>query len=248
METNDKKPLGVRNYGSIPHLSGSRLGPGDYCCNEGQEKICTEKARDKHDRIIVQEKLDGSNVGIAKINGVILALTRRGYLAHTSPYEQHHKFDEWVSANHDRFSALLVEGERIVGEWLLQAHGTRYSLSHEPFVAFDIMRGSERVTYVELCERTAGHFVLPHTIHIGGPLSVVDAMSKLGELGFHGALDPIEGAMWRVERNVMIDRGRGSERRWIVDFLAKYVRPDKIDGKYLEDVSGLPNVWNETRS
>ena len=49
--------------------------------DEGQKAIACEKLRDKHDRIIVQEKLDGSNVGIAKIDGNIMALTRAGYMA-----------------------------------------------------------------------------------------------------------------------------------------------------------------------
>lgn len=244
METKNTKPLGGKNYGSIAHLPGSRMGPGDHSCHEGQERICNEKVRDKHDLIIVQEKLDGSNVGVAKIDGAVLALTRAGYLAHTSPYEQHHKFGGWVVANADRFAALLEDGERIVGEWLLQAHGTRYLLPHEPFVAFDIMRGSRRATYAEVLDRTAGRFVLPHTIHVGGPLSIADAMEKLGEMGAHGALDPIEGAMWRVERNELIDPKRGGDRRPVVDFLAKYVRQDKADGAYLESVTGLQTVWN----
>ncbi len=240
------KPLGGKNYGSIAHLPGSRMGPGDHHCHEGQERICTEKARDKHDRIVVQEKLDGSNVGVAKIGGRIVALTRAGYVARTSPYEQHLRFDAWVAENADRFAALLEEGERIAGEWMLQAHGTRYQLQHEPFVAFDIMRGMERATYYEVRERADGRFVLPYTVHVGGPLSIADAMANLGEMGKHGALDPIEGAVWRVERNELIDPRSGSERRWVVDFLAKYVRQDKADGCYLESVTGLPTVWNTT--
>lgn len=46
-------------------------------------------------------------------------------------------------------------------------------------------------------------------------------MEALGPLGRHGATEAVEGAVWRVER----------EER--VDFLTKWVRPDKIDGKYL---------------
>jgi hypothetical protein len=36
----------------------------------------------------------------------------------------------------------------------------------------------------------------------------------------------------------LINRGKSSERRWIFDFLVKYVRPDKQDGAYLPEVSG----------
>ena len=63
------KPLGIKSYGSIPHLEGSRITPADKHCHEGQTRIATTRKRDRHDEIIVQEKVDGSNVGIALLNG-----------------------------------------------------------------------------------------------------------------------------------------------------------------------------------
>lgn len=42
------KPLNRKNYGSIPHLSNSKLGIGDHFVNQGPERISTEKKRDKH--------------------------------------------------------------------------------------------------------------------------------------------------------------------------------------------------------
>jgi len=230
------KPLGIKNYGSIPHLPGSRLGPGDHKVHEGQERICNEAVRDRHDVIIVQEKLDGSNVGVCKKDGIIHALTRAGYLASSSPYEQHHMFGKWVSNHCALFDSLLNEGERFVGEWLMQAHGTRYDLRHSPFVVFDLMDGAKRASYDALTERVAGKLFQPFLIHRGGALSIADAMAALGEFGKHGSLDPVEGAVWRVER-------KGE-----VDFLAKYVRPDKVDGCYLESQTNGPTVWNITAS
>src|SRR5688500_2405585 len=112
------KPLGHKAYGSIPHLPGSRLGPGDYHIHPGQAKIATEKARDKHDTTIVQEKLDGSCCAVAKVDGRILALGRAGYLARTSEYPVHHAFESYVKANEERFMCLLQDGERVVGEYL----------------------------------------------------------------------------------------------------------------------------------
>jgi len=238
----NKKPLGIKNYGSIPHLPGSRMGPADHSCHEGQERICNFVARDKHDRIIVQEKLDGSNVGVCKVGGQIIALSRAGYEASTSPYPQHHRFAEWVERNRDRFDALLADGERCVGEWLYQAHGTRYALPHEPFVLFDIMRGTKRALFAEVQDR-GRDFVQPATVNIGPPMTIEAAMESLGTYGHHGALDPIEGAIWRVERNEIVDKATG-RREWRVDFLAKYVRTDKADGCYLESVTGLPSVLN----
>lgn len=243
-ESLPRKPLGIKSYGSIPHLPGSRVGVGDHKCHEGQKRIATEKARDRHDQVIVQEKLDGSNVGIARLNGEIHALTRAGYLASTSPYEQHHHFERWVIQNKSRFLAVLKDGERLCGEWLMQAHGTRYQLRHEPFVAFDLMTGTTRKVHDEFIERIyRGDFITPHLLHRGLPLTIEAAMRMLESYGFHGALDPVEGAVWRVERNEFIRPG-GNERRWLVDFLVKYVRPDKVDGCFLPEVSGKEPVFN----
>lgn len=227
------KPLGAKAYGSIPHLPGSRMGPGEHTINFGQSQIAQHKTRDKHDKVWVQEKLDGSCVAVARVGGELLALGRAGHLAASSPYPQHVMFADWVRDHAWRF-AFLREGERVVGEWLAQAHGTRYDLTlRDPFVAFDLMTGTARASYEDFCERLGegdAKLWTPHTT--SGPLSIEDAMAWVGERGFYGALDRVEGVVWRVER------------RGVVDFLVKYVRPDKVDGSYLDSVTGLEPVWN----
>lgn len=229
-----EKPLGQRAYGSIPHLPGSRRGPADKGLSEQQSKILTEKCRDKHDTITVQEKLDGSCVSVAKINGQILALIRAGYPAAGSNYSQHHAFAVWVEKNAPRFDMLLEEGERCCGEWLMEAHGTLYKLPHEPLVVFDIMRGHDRTLATVVKQRCEALLLItPRIIHTGQPISIEKVLTMLEPSG-HGAVDGVEGAVWRVER------------KGVVDFLGKYVRPDKVDGKYLENISGKPPIYNWT--
>ena len=244
-KTSQQRPLGARNYGHIAHLPGSRLGPKDYSCNPGHAVIATEQVRDRHDLVIVLEKLDGSNVGIARSADQLYALTRAGYDAATSVYEHHRRFAEWVHKQQDRFLAILEPGERLCGEWLLLAHGTRYALPHEPLVIFDLMRAKTRLPYNQLLERThAAQLTTPALLHRGAAVSIEAALEKLGTYGFHGALDPAEGAVWRVERNELIHAGHSPERAWRVDFLVKYVRPTKQDGGYLPELSGQPPIWN----
>src|SRR5438552_2604172 len=98
-----QKPMGRKAYGHICHLPGSRMGPGDHKLNEGQARILTEKTRDRHDVIIVQEKLDGSNVAVARVGRVLMPLIRAGYPAISSKYEQHRLFAAWVFARLDQF-------------------------------------------------------------------------------------------------------------------------------------------------
>lgn len=230
------KPLGMKAYGHIPHLPGSRLGPADHCITEGQAHIATVKPRDRHDYIVVEEKLDGSCVAVANIGGAVTPLIRAGYRADNSHYRQHHLFAAWVYENQDRFLRVLSPGDRIVGEWLAQAHGTRYQLPHEPFVVFDFFAAQDptsrlpagRVREIAAC----GGFVTPHIIYQGPASFPVERALEAIQVSHHGAMDPVEGAVWRVER-------KGG-----VDFLCKFVRHDKEDGKYLPELSGSEPVWN----
>lgn len=215
------KPLGQKAYGSIPHLPNSRLGPGDWSIHEGQARILTEKCRDRHDRVIVTEKLDGSCVSVARVDGDILAIGRAGFLAASSPYQHIQQFAKWVDENPYLF-AHLDEGERVCGEWVTMAHGTIYSPQRIPFIAFDLMAKTNRFphdVFMSFCQKSG----IPnaHVIHDGAPLSVDDALAALGEMGFHGALELPEGCVWKCER------------KGAFDFNAKFVRPEKIDGKYL---------------
>jgi hypothetical protein len=227
------KPLGKKNYGSIPHLPGSRVGPGDYHISEGQARIATIAPRDKNDWIITQEKLDGSNVGVCKVNGIVYPLTRSGWLATTSKFKVHHEFAEWFETEKERFNALLNEGERVCGEWLGMAVGTRYELPHEPFVVFDLMKGDYRFPWVKLRDRVSPfHFILPRTLSMGSPLDIESAIMLIDGVSGHGAIDPVEGVIWRVERN-------GE-----VDFLAKYVHHFKQDGKYFPERNNGVTTYN----
>ena len=226
----------------------------------GQAKICLESPRDKRDRIIVQEKLDGSNVAVANVGGEIVPIIRAGYRAINGRFEQHKFFHLWVMERVELF-AFLRPGERVCGEWLAQAHGTRYTLRHGPFVAFDIMRveprdapgagvfGAKRqgkdapaqwrVPYDEFVARVRPVLPIPECVfdEVGKSCTIKRAIEEIEKRNGHGAIDPIEGAVWRVER-------REKDGPWTVDFLAKFVRHEKVDGKFLPEVSGEQAVWN----
>jgi hypothetical protein len=226
-------------YGSIPHLPGSRRGPGDRGLQPNQCLLITGGKKDRRYTVRVTEKLDGSSVCVYNDGGSLVPLTRAGYRAEDSFYPQHHLFAQWVRANADRFSAL-ESGERLCGEWLAQAHGTRHQLGERtPFAPFDLMRlPHRRAPYEEMWQRFGGAFDLPVVLFNGDRCSIELAMERLGVYGHHGALDPAEGAVWRVEC--------GGEFRMI----AKYVRPGKVDGKYfptIDEVTGETigeDVWN----
>lgn len=234
IEKQHRKPLVAKAYGSIPHLPNSRLGVGDHFITFGQADILTHKTRDKNDRIIVQEKLDGSCVCVANIDGKLVPLMRAGYEVETSKYEMLKMFGRWAEKNKQLFGALgLTPGDRIVGEWLAYAHGTIYDLTdRSPFVAFDIFHEKKRMIYDQFVEVTkhAGITTAP-LINDGPSISVENALKILGDNGKYGATEMAEGLVYRCER------------RSQVDYLAKFVRQEKIDGKYFTQISGNPEIW-----
>lgn len=169
-------------------------------------------------------------MSVANIDGTLVSLSRAGFRADDALYEHLKAFAPYAEKRQAQFAALLNPGERVVGEWLAMAHGTMYDVTHHgfaPFVAFDLFRDGKRVLRDEFFERcTAAGLVTAHLIHDGAaPISIDEALTALGPLGQHGSTEAVEGAVWRVERE------------GAVDFLAKYVRADKVDGKYLVNTS-----------
>ncbi len=228
------KPLGSKAYGSIGHLPGSRMGPADHHIDPGQARICTERPR-PGDLVVVQEKVDGSCVAVAKLEGEIVPLIRAGYRALDGRHEFQLHFHRWVMSHADRFEALLADGERVVGEWLGLAHGTRYRRLSSPFVAFDLMVGPRRSPAAETARRceAAGIEVAPTLTTSTDGVPLTAALDLLGP----GRYDPHpddgpEGVVYRVERH------------GVVDFVTKWVNPTKVDGKHLPEITGGDPHWN----
>lgn len=223
------KPLNAKAYGSIPHLKGSKPSTGEHRITDGQSRICCEQCR-RGDVITVQEKLDGSCCAVANVDGALLPLTRAGNLAWESSYLQHRLFALWASVNQERFD-FLNPGERLVGEWLAQAHGTLYNLKGlDPFVTFDIMTGTYRLPYAKFYRRVVDQFRVPRLLFHGPKACSIERALK--------SLDCCdrdyrpEGIIWRVEH------------AGCVDFLCKFVRDTYIPGRYLPCYSGEGPVWN----
>ncbi|RYX94470.1 hypothetical protein EON78_06005 [bacterium] len=168
-----------------------------------------------------------------KKQGNIYALGRDGCLAEDSANEGLKLWADWVDINKERFINVLNEGERICGEWLALVHGTRYKLSHEPFVVFDLFSADNiSLTQENIAKKIKdSKFIMAKTLHKGIPCSVEKAIELLGS-GFHGSIDHPEGMIWRLER----------ENKTI--FLAKYVFHDKKDGVYLPEISKNKALWN----
>ena len=221
-----KKVIKGKNYGSIPHISSSRLGQHDKYLDTGQEKIIFEKVRDKHDRIIATLKLDGTNVGILRKGNELIAIQRKGYDCVVSPYKQHHEFDMFVQLNKKLFMSVLEDGQRMVGEWCYQVHSIEYTIIGMPFFCVDIFDvDGQRLEYNEVVFKCIMYGISIPVLLWDTDLHGQFQFDLAWKNRDYSKIKPIgedhEGMVIRVER-----KGK-------FDFAAKWVRSDYEPGKHL---------------
>ena len=220
-------------YPKIPHLSGSRTGPSDRHVSRQREHTLTVAAREGA-RIVVEEKLDGTCVAVAREGDSVVAYGRGGRLARSSRNVGRRLFARWVFEERERLFGLLDGFQRACGEWLPLAHGTIYDLPHEPFVLFDLLDDKRALCREQMADRArAAGLTVPCILHKGAALPTSEALLRLGAGGKHGAA-AAEGVVYREE-----DPRDGTCR-----FVAKLVRQAKVDGLYLADHTGKDHVFN----
>lgn len=206
-------------YPSIPHLPNSKYGKDDKGIHAGMAQYCISKYR-PDTKIIVTEKVDGSNVSIINEDGVIKALSRGGYLAEHSNYEHHRNFASYVNDHYYYLLNRIPQGERVVIEDLTVPHGTIYKNAPRHLVIdWKLEKGRK------LWDDYEDLLGMPRikTIYSGLiPISVDDIKKAMPKKGFYKSKEGYEGLVYRVEREGKFD------------FLAKWVRHDYTPLKYLK--------------
>ena len=121
-------------FPTTPHLTF--FGKGTV----RDDKVFTENERDAFldHELIVEEKIDGANVGISFDNSGEVHVQNRGSFL-LRPYQgQWKKLDEWLLLNLDCFSDVLQDQYILFGEWCFARHSVRYENLPSWFLGFDI--------------------------------------------------------------------------------------------------------------
>ena len=121
-------------FPTTPHLTV--LGNGTV----RDDKVFTKNERDAFldHELIVEEKIDGANVGISFDNSGDIHVQNRGDFL-LKPYQgQWKKLDEWLFFNQDVFFDVLENQYILFGEWCFARHSVRYESLPSWFLGFDI--------------------------------------------------------------------------------------------------------------
>jgi len=89
--------------------------------------------------IIVEEKVDGANVGLSVgDDGCLRAQNRGGYLKREHCHPQFRPLFGWLAPREQRIAQALGSDLMLFGEWCYAVHSVKYTRLPDWFLAFDV--------------------------------------------------------------------------------------------------------------
>ena len=209
-------------YPRTPHLFGSRGTSDDKHLGERESlRFLADNS------LIVEEKIDGTNVGI-HFAGSEMLLQCRGHKITEGMHPQYDLFKQWATVKRGLLEERLGERFILYGEWAYAKHSILYRQLPHYFFEFDIFDKDLR-TFLTLEMRSqmlaeSGIETVP-IVH-RGPLKLTMLQRLIGPSAFGGEFDhPVSGR----RDNLMEGLYLRTEDEYGVTGRAKYVRPEFVE-------------------
>lgn len=170
-------------------------------------------------RIVVEEKVDGANLGISVTEDNQIRFQNRSHFVNTATATQFKGLDKWVTQHPGIWEILTSPDIVLFGEWLFAKHSINYTELPDYFLAFDIYIPSKG----KFLSRAKREAMLEGTGIASVPLIAEGQFTKEQILAFLETPSSfyegkVEGAYIRIEdEEFEIERG-------------KIVRPDFMQG------------------
>ncbi|MCX7805856.1 MAG: RNA ligase family protein [Planctomycetota bacterium] len=181
-------------YPRTPHLTGSEVADDDRTISEAEFYAM---ARGRH--IVIQEKMDGTNVGVHfEAQGAIVLQKRSGLLG-TGEHAQYNAFRSWAFEHLDVLYEIVGTGYVLFGEWLWAEHGMHYDTLPDFFLGFDLL-AKESLEFLATDQMAARCRGLVQVVPVlwSGPSDAMPALPGLANVS-RFAPHPAEGVYVRVE-------------------------------------------------
>lgn len=124
-----------------PHLAwlGEGRPRGDKVLAASEAHALLER------RLVVEEKVDGANLGFSvDERGVLRAQNRGAYLPLDELHGQWKPLGRWLTPRAEDLATALFPDLMLFGEWCYAVHSLRYSRLPDWFLVFDVFDGSRR--------------------------------------------------------------------------------------------------------
>jgi hypothetical protein len=210
-------------YPRTPHLFGSKGTDDDKHLGDAES---TQFLVD--DSLIVEEKIDGTNVGLHFSDDGELVLQCRGHLITEGMHPQYDLFKQWAAVKRHILEQRLENRFILFGEWVYARHSVFYRQLAHYFFEFDIY-DKEREAFLDLEQRLslvegAGIKTVP-VIH-SGPLARSDLEGLIGPSLFDSVFD---NPLTNRTDNLMEGLYLRTEADGVVTGRAKFVRPEFVE-------------------
>ena len=210
-------------YPRTPHLFGSKGTDDDKHLGEAES---TRFIAD--DSLIVEEKIDGTNVGIHFTDEGEMVLQCRGHHITEGMHPQYDLFKQWAAVKRPVMEQRLESRFILFGEWVYARHSVLYRQLAHYFFEFDIYDKHSRA-FLDLEQRLrllddTGIHTVP-VIH-SGPLKRSDLEELIGPSLFDSQFD---NPLTNQTDNLMEGLYLRTEAGGVVTGRAKFVRPEFVE-------------------
>eukprot|EP00762_Andalucia_godoyi_P006552 ANDGO_04986.mRNA.1 hypothetical protein GUITHDRAFT_135515 len=126
----------LSKFPRTPHiLSLGSATRDDLIMSESPERMFG----DVTGRVIVEEKIDGANLGISLSAEYKVICQNRSHFVNSESHPQFRELEKWISRHEGELCRILEPGRHVLyGEWMAATHKVHYDALPDLFVAFDI--------------------------------------------------------------------------------------------------------------
>lgn len=221
-----------------PHLvwlgEGSPRGDKVLSSTEVQELLCGE--------VVVEEKLDGANLGLSLApDGTLRAQNRGQYLEHPH-MGQFARLPAWLEQHLDALLSVLTPELILFGEWCAARHSLDYAALPDWFLLFDVY------------DRSAGRFWSSRrrnvlACHMGlmcvpkmfiGKASVTDLKQLVEKKQSHYREGPLEGVVIRRDSADWCEARAKLVRPGFTQAIESHWRKRAIEWNRVDYLTGVP--------
>lgn len=209
-------------YPRTPHLFSAVGSDDDKHLNDSDSlKLIADPS------LIVEEKIDGTNVGIHFDDQGEMVLQCRGHLITEGMHPQYDLFKQWAAACRHRLETKLQNRYLLFGEWVYAQHSIRYRQLPHYFFEFDVYdKNVERFLSLERRLELLSSVVQTVPILHRGAISQKALTDLIGPSKFDSRFDNPSS---RATDNLMEGVYVRTEAEDVVTARAKMVRPEFVE-------------------
>jgi len=186
-----------------PHIAW--LGEG----SPREDKVLShdEAAAMLGQELIVEEKIDGANLGLSTDeDGELLAQNRGSWLSPDSCHPQFRSLWPWLGPRRDALADALWPDLMLFGEWCAVVHSVTYDALPDWFLGFDVFdRSAGRFWSTRRRDQLLDRLGLHRVPHLGRGRFGVEDLEALMTTSRVGS-SPMEGVYIRVESEEWLEQ------------------------------------------